>query len=127
MRYFVVLLLIAVGCTTKGLPGTAVVRGTVSIDGELIPLGNIDFEPSDGSGRTSSGVIKDGKFEFRSPIGHKKVMIFASKKTGRKGEEFGNDLMESYIPEKYNTKSSLTATVMERGENQFVFELQSTH
>jgi len=117
-----------IGCMRgSDSPDTVVVRGTVSIDGQPIPLGNIDFEPVDGLGRSCSGVIEGGKFEFRSPIGHKKVMIFASRKSGKKGEEFGNDLMESYIPEKYNTNSSLTATVAERGENRFLFELQSAN
>lgn len=115
------------GCSGDGDDGPKMVtvKGTVSFDGKPIPVGNLIFEPADGAGRAAAGEIKDGKFEFQSPLGLKKVIVSASRKTGKKGEEFGEDLMESYIPEKYNTRSELTESVQENAENVFQFDLKS--
>lgn len=83
------------------------------------------FEPADGTGRSAAGEIKEGKYEFQSPLGLKKVIISAYRKTGKKGKEFGEDLMESYVPAKYNTKSKLTENVQFDHSNVFHFELKS--
>ena len=132
MKIVCILILLQVPVLISGCSGDAddgpkmvTVKGTVSFDGKPIRLGNMIFEPADGAGRTSAGEIKEGDFEFQSPLGLKKVIISASRKTGKKGKEFGEDKMESYIPEKYNTKSELTENVQADAENVFHFELQS--
>ncbi|MFH1300311.1 MAG: hypothetical protein ABIK07_04555 [Planctomycetota bacterium] len=114
------------GCGTgNDGPVTAPVKGTVMIDGTLVPKGDIIFEPADGQGPAAAGVIKEGAFEFTSPVGMKKVMIFASRKSGKKGRDFGEDIMESYIPEKYNTDSELKENVITGAGNEFQFDLKS--
>tara|TARA_R110002095_G_scaffold174863_2_gene152230 strand:- start:2694 stop:3098 length:405 start_codon:yes stop_codon:yes gene_type:complete len=106
-------------------PEMASVKGTVKIDGAPVPKGDIIFEPADGTGRAAAGVIENGVFQFNSPVGLKKVMIIASRKTGKKGKDFGEDLMESYIPKKYNTESELKEKVSPGSENEFEFDLKS--
>lgn len=119
-------LVFAQGCGAKDEgPVTALVKGTVKIDGAPIVKGDIIFEPADGQGPAAAGVITEGQFEFESPVGTKKVMIYASRKSGKKGSDFGEDLMESYIPEKYNAKSVLEKTIVPGSENEFQFALQS--
>lgn len=113
------------GCgSSDSGPAMVRVKGTVQFDGAPIPKGDIIFEPADGNGPTAAGVILEGKFEFDSPVGTKKVMIFASRKSGKKGRDFGEDLMESYIPAEYNTESELQEKVDANSENQFQFDLQ---
>lgn len=125
LTLFQVPLLIS-GCSEEDDgPKMVTVKGTVSLDGKPIRLGNMIFEPADGAGRASAGEIKEGEFEFRSPLGLKKVIISAYHKSGKQGKEFGEDIMESYIPAKYNTKSELTETVQENAANVFQFELES--
>jgi len=119
-----ILLGISQGCgSSEDGPVMAPVKGKVTIDGTPIPKGDIVLEPVDGKGRAAAGVIQEGSFEFSSPVGKKKVMIFASRKTGAKGD-FGEDVMESYIPEKYNTNSELTGEVTSGAENEFTFDLK---
>lgn len=105
-------------------PETATVKGTVTFDGKPLPEGSIVFDPADGNGGSSAGGIKDGKFEFQSQFGPKRVLISASRETGKKGE-YGESISESYIPKKYNNKSELKADVTKTGKNSFHFELKS--
>lgn len=114
------------GCgTSDSGPVMVPIKGTVKIDGTPVPKGDIIFEPADGQGPAAAGVISEGQFEFEAPVGMKKVMIFASRKSGKKGRDFGEDLMESYIPTKYNTESELQENVDPDAENQFQFDLQT--
>ena len=101
------------------------VKGTVSLDGETIPAGDIIFEPVDGMGPAGAGQIQEGKYVFQCPVGTKKVIISASRKTGKKGKDFGEDIMESYIPAKYNTETELLENVSQETENEFHFALKS--
>ena len=120
------LLVLTMGCGRSGeVPFTITVKGTVTVNGTPLTVGNIVFEPADGVGSSSAGEISEGKFEFQSSTGSKIVIISASRKTGKKGEEFGEDIMESYLPEKYNTQSELTEMVRQADENNFNFELTS--
>ncbi|WP_417383068.1 hypothetical protein [Gimesia sp.] len=102
------------------------VKGTVSLDGATIPAGDIIFEPVDGMGPAGAGQILDGKFIFQCPVGPKKVIISASRKTGKKGKDFGEDIMESYIPAKFNTESELQEKVSKDSENEFHFTLKTS-
>lgn len=101
------------------------VKGTVSLDGDSIPAGDIIFEPADGAGPAGAGQIREGSFDLQCPVGAKKVIISAARKTGKKGKDFGEDIMESYIPAKYNTETELLENVSPETENEFHFALKS--
>ena len=111
------------------------VHGEVTFDGEPVVEGTISFEPADGVGPTTGGPIVDGKYRLfgeAAPVpGMKRVRISAGRKTGRKipaGEPFAPDVMieetERYIPDIYNTRSTLSREVTAKGPNQFDFHLK---
>jgi len=100
------------------------VSGTVTLDGNPIPEGEIIFLAPDGSATPSAGPIRDGKFKCRATRGMKKVQINATRDTGRK-EMDGWPIRESIIPERYNTRTELTADVGASKTNDFTFELSS--
>jgi len=84
-RTVIALLLVfsVIGCGD----GTAVVRGTVAVNGEPMSDGSVTFEPADGNGRSVGTQITDGRFEVpagsRMTPGNKKVTIRGSIKTGK--------------------------------------------
>jgi hypothetical protein len=113
-------LLLFTGCQSD--PFTDV-SGTVTLDGNPLPEGEVIFLSPDNSATPSSGKIKDGQFKFRATRGPKKVQINATRDTGRK-EVDGWPIRESIVPDRYNTKTELTADVG-NGSNDFKFELKS--
>jgi hypothetical protein len=118
-RALALLVFLALGC--KADPFTDV-SGTVTLDGNPIAEGEIIFEAGDHSATPSAGKIVDGRFKFRATYGAKKVQINATKDTGRK-EKDGWPIFQSIIPERYNTKSELTADIKTSGPNEFTFTL----
>lgn len=126
MRPFTTALLAALlagftaGCQTD--PFTEV-TGTVTMDGAPLAEGEIIFIAPDNSATPSAGPIKDGRFQFRATAGAKKVQVNATRDTGRVSE--GAPVRESIVPERYNTKTELTADVKPKVPNEFKFELTS--
>jgi hypothetical protein len=98
--------------------------GSVTLDGAPLAEGEIIFVSPDNSTTPSAGEVKDGQFKCRVTPGAKKVQINATRDTGRK-EADGWAIRESIVPEKYNTKTELTADVKPKGPNEFKFELKS--
>ncbi|NOX55775.1 MAG: DUF4198 domain-containing protein [Planctomycetes bacterium] len=124
------------GCA--GGPATVEVSGTVTFDGKPIPDGQITFHPAQGTGRSYSGKIENGKFSFQCEPGAKKVEITATREVKADAsklspeeqvqlEEEGAEgtVPEQYIPARYNTQTELTAEVKESGDNTFEFNLKS--
>lgn len=99
------------------------VQGTVTWDGKPLPSGSIVFDPEDGKGVPTQGGITDGQYMFAAPPGPKIVRIQAVRETDETGE-YGEPVSESYIPARYNSKSTLKANVTEGGENTFSFDLE---
>lgn len=121
------MLCLAVGCGDHSAAKLHSVTGTVTLDGEPLPQGDIHFDgTADGLG-IDSARIKNGKYALRAKAGRKKVQIVASREVpGKENAGIpGTPVYEEYIPEKYNTKSDLSAEVKEGGENAFPFELKS--
>ncbi|QDU51795.1 hypothetical protein [Gimesia panareensis] len=113
------------GCSgSSNTPPEVEVQGTVTFDGEPLPQGSIVFDPVDGKGGSSAGGIENGQFVFNSQFGNKKVLISASRDTGKK-DQYDEPITESYIPANYNTKTELTAEVKADGENKYEFVLKS--
>lgn len=128
------------GCGSSG-PPKAEVSGTVTIDGEPVEHGTIAFIPAEGTqGPVSGATIQDGAYETPpggGPVpGMHRVEITARRAAksvevpGAAGVTSGPSaastvqVMEMYIPAKYNTKSELTLDVRE-GENSKDFDLTS--
>jgi hypothetical protein len=128
LSLFAVSALILAGCGPAAAPETLSVTGTVTFDGTPVADGEIVFRDSAGQTRSCGGLITGGKFTFDSSPGSKKVEITARREvpgkmdTSNPGEEV--PLMEQYIPDTYNEKTTLTADVS-ADKTTFDFELKS--
>ena len=107
----------------------AKVKGVVTFDSQPISEGRITFHSTDGKGRSYSGAITDGKYEFNAEPGPKKVEITASRAVPGKFDTTSNPgvkdpIVEMYIPKMYNEATKLTAEVA-AGANDIPFDLKS--
>jgi len=105
--------LAALGCQgDKMIP----VQGKVTLDGEPIEAGAIQFQPLDGSGPTAGSIITNGAYNTAVPPGKMRVEIRASKSLGKR-KEFDTpdsrmvDIIGEAVPSKYNSESTLTADI----------------
>jgi hypothetical protein len=114
--------------------GRVRVSGTVVYESKPLELGIISFEPADGVGPTTGGLITDGEYDLtgnaRSTTGEKIVRIVGSRKSGRKlpasppsppGTMI--DEMIQCIPKQYNEKSILKVQITPGNDNTHNFEL----
>lgn len=122
-------MLFIVGCSggLDDAPDLFPVSGTVTLDGNPLEKGNIVFEPADGLGRPDGAAIENGKYSLTCTQGEKIVRITATKEVPAEG---GGDIPDyiSIIPEKYNEKSELKASIKAEsgdGANPNNFELTS--
>ena len=111
------------------------VSGTVSIDGNPLPEGQIVFEPQ-GSGRMGVGLIADGRYsipEDRGAFpGNYIVRITAERPSGKMvapgaydADQTPVELTEQYLSPKYNTASELRAEVQPGTVATYDFDLVS--
>ncbi len=114
--------LASAGC--GGGSGQRPVSGTATLDGQPVENGEIAFYPADGAGTPQGGPITDGKFQFEASVGQKRVEITATREAATPAPD-GLPNYVSYIPAKYNSKSTLTQTVEDHADNVFVFEMSS--
>jgi hypothetical protein len=130
--FCIVMLLLCAGCGPRRFP----VSGEVAFNGKPVQEGTISMEPADGQGPTTGGKIVAGRFQLTGEAapfpGKKIVRISAGRKTGRKIPvgSFGRagdmvDEMERYIPEMYNTRSTLTCEIIPGESKQINFDLKS--
>ncbi len=118
-----VVLGLVVPITGCGGPTEIVVKGTVTFEGEPVETGEILFIPVDGEGPVGAGPITNGEFSFVAPPGEKKVEITANKVSDKPAPD-GLPNYVPYIPKKYNANTELTATVENKTENTYSFELE---
>ena len=131
-------LLLMLGCcflfACSNSPSPVAVSGTVSIDGQPLPSGKVVLEPiTDGQRRDAD--VANGNFALPESEGvypgqEFKVTIKAFRKTGRKypnanmGASY--EEVEQYLPEQYNSASTLQVTISPRAaQNHFEFDLDS--
>ncbi len=118
------------------LPRKAV-SGTVTLDGQPLAQGRIQFEPIEGSrwGRQSSRSldIKDGKYAIdraMGPVpGKYKVSISSRPPIKLDPNEPPGPAPKpepEKVPAEFNTKTTLTKEVVGEGENVFNFDLKSS-
>ena len=128
MRYIVIFMVVSIaGC---GMDNRASVSGNVTLDGEPIESGVINFFPTgDNSGPTAGGVITNGSYEIKSArgvaIGSNQVVINSKQKTGRKIQSLDrvDEEQAEAIPPKYNDESILTHEI-KPGDNEVDFALE---
>lgn len=116
-----------IGCG-EGDP-RSVVTGTVTLDGEYLPGGEILLVPTEPNQPTERGAIQHGAYTLRAAPGPKKVMIRWERNHPTKkvpGADPGTmiPLREQMIPSRYNDQTELTAEVV-AGDNEFNFDLKS--
>lgn len=123
------LVLTLTGCGASG-PTTYPVKGTITFDGKPVASGQIIFFPLEEGLTPDAGPIKDGVFSFIAREGEKRVQIEATREVPGKTIPQIPPLTgtmpvtEMYIPDVYNSKSKLKATVTDNAaDNQFDFDL----
>ena len=124
--------LVFTGCGgDTGGPVLHTVSGTVSFDGEPVQDGRILFRSKDADGKAYSAPITNGEYEVQAVAGSMTVEITASRIVpGKFGEAASPDepappLSEMYIPEQFNSKTTLTAEIDAGGDNTVPFDLSS--
>jgi hypothetical protein len=122
---------IGVGCNG----GKMALKGEVTFNGQPVPEGSISFEPADGHGAVTGGMISAGRYDFQAEAGtqpgQKIVRITAVRKTGRKipigeGSNALTDEIVPYIPSAYNSQSSLRVQVTAGEVNSHDFHLKGS-
>jgi hypothetical protein len=91
------------------------VSGTVTVDGQPIQQGSIQFAPVDGKAPSEAAAIEGGKFSASLRRTNYRVQIFAPKvtklaKTDEKGPSDAS-IVEELLPPRYNVRSELTLNV----------------
>ena len=124
-----------IGCSGGEKIETGSVSGTVTLDGQPLASGVIQFHPDkDAQGNTLRGkvaqaTITDGKYKIDADpgvvIGINKVMISATKVVGKEKQDGVEiDKLEQYLPAKYNSSTTLSLDV-KAGANPKDFQLDS--
>ena len=106
-------------------PKKSAVSGTVTLDGKPLSDGGLIYFKTIATGAIDAIDIKNGKYSGSAEPGDRRVeiVVFEIKHVdidGMKGETKVN-----LIPARYNTESTLTATITANGPNQFPFELST--
>ena len=116
----------ACGCWS----GQTTVEGDVTYDGQPVGVGRILFRPENPKATKRGGRFENGHYRLAPPegppVGNHKVEIHWLKPTGKKyRNEFQEelDVLAEGLPEKYNDKTTLTATV-KPGHNVIDFRLE---
>jgi hypothetical protein len=140
--FFLPLVLAAVGSTAAGcsqssdeLPREAV-SGTVTLDGEPLASGTIQFSSDGGAGSgTAPGGgsdVKDGQFSISRELGlvpgkYKVAINAAGKRNQAKTNEPGkrSGFAPELIPSQYNSKTTLSAEVKKGGSSDLKYVLLS--
>lgn len=81
------------GCGTAVRDDTATLAGRVTIDGEPVSLGGIQFMPLD-KGRPAFAEVRDGRYQSRVPQGRVRVIFSARRETGRQVEVYSTTIPE---------------------------------
>lgn len=129
-----VLLAACVGCNRRNTLDLQEVSGSVSFNAQLLENGTIQFSPLDPGGLAAGSAIAEGKYlvprQKGLPPGKYTVRISAAEQRpvtpGPASHAPGDALppLKELLPERYNSKSELTAEVKSGGGNVFDFELR---
>ncbi|MDQ3333262.1 MAG: hypothetical protein M3552_21880 [Planctomycetota bacterium] len=130
--------MVALAISTAGLlgcgrgddgPALYPVTGKVTFDNQPIAEGRVVFRKLDGDQKAFSSEIRDGVYELTVEPGKMSVEVLASRPVPGKFDHSNGTpepVGEMYIPEKYNSKTTLQAEVTVDGDNEIPFALTST-
>lgn len=112
-------------------PELFTVEGTVTFDGSPVEEGRIQFRKTEGDQKAYSTDIKAGAYSIEMEAGKASVEITASRPTGEFDTSNPGDppqpIGEMYIPEQYNSQTTLTADVKPSADNSIPFDLKSAN
>src|SRR5690242_5488160 len=98
------------------------ITGNVTLDGAPLPEGDILFTPADTQFGSEGAKIENGVYRASLHPGQSKVQIRATRPVPGKKGPMGEQLIEDYVPAKYNDKSELTIDVS-KTQNKHDFQL----
>jgi hypothetical protein len=107
------------------------ITGEVTLDGQPVKDGRIQFTPLDGQSQPGGATVVEGKFTAKVPVAKMKVEINGNKLTGRKIKAYDTpesplmDEVLELIPPKYNINSELMLDV-KQGSQAVKYDLKST-
>ena len=81
------------GCGSAAREDTAALAGLVTIDGQPVSLGGIQFMPLD-KGRPAFAEVRDGRYQARVPKGRVRAIFSARRETGRQVEVYSTTIPE---------------------------------
>jgi hypothetical protein len=116
------LALFAASCSSDNT--LVAIGGSVTLDGAPLPDGDILFTPANPQFGSEGAKIKDGAYQATVRPGQTKVQIRASRPVPGKKGPMGEQLIEDYIPAKYNDQSNLSIDVS-TSRRKHDFQLQS--
>jgi hypothetical protein len=131
-RIFACAILIALGVAWPGCsrgPVMGTVVGEVTLDGQPLPKGHLEFTPVDGQAQTAGALIEAGKFTATVPVTKMQVKLHAPKVIGKRKmydtpEAPWEDEVGEALPAKYNNNSDITLDV-QRGRQEVRYDLKS--
>jgi hypothetical protein len=112
----------AASCSSESALVT--ITGNVTLDGTPLPEGDILFTPADTQFGSEGAKIENGAYRAALHPGQSKVQIRATRPVPGKKGPMGEQLIEDYIPSKYNDQSTLTIDVS-KSQNKHDFQLHS--
>ena len=125
-RWLLVLLLgllfVANGCA-KPAPKVYPVSGSVTLDGRPLSEGTVYFKTI-ATGEIDALPVKDGQFAGKAAAGNRRVEVVAYRSIPVAGQ-MGGEVQESLIARRFNSESTLTAEVTEKGPNEYEFKVES--
>lgn len=111
------------GCGDSG-PAPAPVTGIVTLDGEPLAEGTVYFKtPS--TGAVDPLEVKAGKFSGTALEGERRVEVNAYRTKIVGTGAMTGEVKENRVAPRFNTDSTLTATVTRKGPNSFEFAVKS--
>lgn len=87
------IVLLAMGCGTAVHDDTVVLAGRVTIDGEPVALGGIQFMPLE-KGRPAFAEVRDGDYAARVPKGRVRAIFSSRRETGRQVQVYSTTMPE---------------------------------
>ena len=111
-------------------PATGTVNGEVTLDGQPLAKGHVEFSPVDGQGQTGGAVIEGGKFSAEIPVAKMKVAIH-SPKVVRKYKAYDTpespweEEVAEALPARYHAHSDTDARRAKPGTQAVRYELKS--
>ena len=87
------IVLLAMGCGTAVRDDTAALAGRVTIDGEPVALGGIQFMPLE-KGRPAFAEVRDGVYAARVPKGRVRAIFSSRRETGRQVQVYSTTMPE---------------------------------